>query len=99
MATAINLLTFSEFELKPRETAPIHIKKYVNHLNNMFTAMKHYPSVPREAMLLQYLWEETCNVFETLTVPEPPKGSVEYKTAIKVLTEYFEPRKCVDHQV
>lgn len=92
MARAINLLTFSEFELKPRETAPTHIKKYVNRLNNMFTAMKHYQASQEKAMLLQYLWEETCNVFET-------KGSVKYKTAIKVLTVYFEPRKCVDPQV
>jgi len=39
MATAINLPTFPEFELQPRDTAPTRFEKYVKRLNNMFTAM------------------------------------------------------------
>ena len=53
----------------------------------------------KKAMLLRYVGEETCDVFETLTVPEPTEGNDEYKTAIKLLTDYFEPQKCVDHHI
>ncbi|KAL9984116.1 hypothetical protein ACROYT_G006376 [Oculina patagonica] len=35
----------------------------------------------QKAMLLHYVGEETCDVFETLTVPDPPEGSHEYKIA------------------
>ena len=50
-------------------------------------------------MLLHYVGEETCDVFETLTVPEPTEGSDEYKTSVKASADYFEPQKCVDHHV
>ena len=48
----------------------------------------------KKALLLHYVGEETCDVFETLTVPELTERSDEYKTA-----DYFEPQKCVDHHV
>ena len=99
MATAINLPTFPEFELQPRDTAPTRFEKYVKRLNNMFTAMSVTRASQKKAMLLHYVGEETCDVFETLTVPEPTEGNDEYKTAIKSLTDYFEPQKCVDHHV
>ena len=38
MAAAINLPTFPEFELQPRDTAPTRFEEYVKRLN-MFTAM------------------------------------------------------------
>ena len=53
----------------------------------------------KKAMLLHYVGEETCDVYETLTVPEPTEGTDEYQTSIKALTDYFEPQKCVDHHV
>jgi len=34
MATVINLPTFPEFELQPRDTAPTRFEKYVKRLNN-----------------------------------------------------------------
>ena len=98
MAT-INLPTFPEFELQPRDTAPTHFEKYVKRLNNMFTAMSITQASRKKAMLLHYVGEETCDVFETLTVPEPTEGSDEYKTAVKAFADYFEPQKCVDHHV
>ena len=92
MATAINLLTFPEFEfeLQPRDTTTC-FEKYVKHLNNMFTAMNITQAPRKKAMLLHYVGEETCDVFETLTVPEWTEESDEYKAAIKVLADYFEP--------
>lgn len=99
MATAINLPTFPEFELQPRDTAPTRFEKYVKRLNNMFTAMNITRASQRKAMLLHYVGEETCDVFETLTVPEPTEGNDEYKVTVKALTDYFEPQKCVDHHV
>lgn len=71
MATAINLPTFPEFELQPRDTAPTRFEKYVKRLNNMFTAMGITHASRKKAMLLHYVGEETCDVFEILTVPEP----------------------------
>jgi len=99
MATAINLLTFPEFELQPRDTAPTRFEKYVKHLNNMFTAMNVTQAPRKKAMLLHCVGEETCDVFKTLTVPEPTKENDEYKTAVKALADYFKPQKCVDHHV
>ena len=99
MATAINLLTFPEFELQPRDTAPTCFEKYVKRLNNMFTVMSITQAPQKKAMLLHYVGEESCDVFETLTVPEPTEGSYEYQTAVKAFPDYFEPQKCVDHHV
>ena len=99
MATAINLPTFPEFELQPRDTAPTRFEKYVKRLNNMFTAMGITHASRKKAMLLHYVGEETCDVFETLTVPEPTDESDEYRTAVNAFADYFEPQKCVDHHV
>ena len=99
MTATMNLPTFPEFELQPRDTTPICFEKYVKCLNNMFTAMNITQACQKKAMLLHYVGEETCDVFETLTIPEPTEGSDEYKTAIKALTNYFEPQKCIDHHV
>ena len=98
-AMAINLPTFPEFDLQPRDTVPVRFEKYVKRLDNMFTAMNITRASQKKAMLLHYVGEETCDVFETLTVPEPPEGSDEYKTAVKALADHFEPQKCVDYHV
>ena len=55
MATAINLPTFSEFELQPRNTAPTRLEKYVRCLKNMFTAMSINQESKKKAMLLHYV--------------------------------------------
>ena len=81
----INLQSFPEFELQPKDTTPIHFEKYIKHLNTMFTVMNITWASQKKAMLLHYVGEETCDVFETLTIPEPTVGSDEYKTAIKAL--------------
>ena len=98
-AMAINLPTFPEFDLQPRDTVPVRFEKYVKRLDNIFTAMNITRASQKKAMLLHYVGEETCYVFETLTVPEPPEGSDEYKTAVKALADHFEPQKCVDYHV
>ena len=95
----INLPTFPEFELQPRDTTPTRFEKYVKRLNHMFTAISITQASRKKAMLLHYVGEETCHVFETLTVPEPTEGSDEYKTAVKAFADFFEPQKCVDHNV
>ena len=87
MATAINLPTFPEFELQPRDRAPTRFEKYVKRLNNMFTAMGITHASRKKAMLLHYVGEETCDVFETLTVPEPTDESDEYRTAVNAFAE------------
>ena len=96
---AINLPTFPEFDFQPRDTVPVRFEKYVKRLNNMFTSMNITRASQKKAMLLHYVGEETCDVFETLTLPEPPEGSDEYKTAVKALADHFEPQKCVDYKV
>ena len=40
-----------------------------------------------------------CDVFETLTVPEPTNESDEYRTAVNAFADYFEAQKCVDQHV
>ena len=96
---AINLPSFPEFELQPRDTTPVRFEKYVKRMNNMFAAMDVTQASQKKAMLPHSVGEDTSDIFETLTVPEPPEGSDEYKTAVKALTEHFEPQKCVDHHV
>ena len=92
MATAINLPTFPEFELQLRDTAPTCFEKYVKRLNNMFTVMSITQAPRKKAMLLHYVGEESCDVFETLTVPEPTEGSYEYQTAVKAFPDYLNLR-------
>ena len=65
----------------------------------MFTAMSITQASRKKAMLLHYVGEETFDVFETFTVPEPTEESDEYQTALKAFADYFEPQKCVDHHV
>ena len=74
-AMAINLPTFPEFDPQPRDTVPVRFEKYVKRLDNMFTAMNITRASQKKAMLLHYVGEETCDVFEIITVPEPPEGS------------------------
>ena len=52
-----------------------------------------------ETFWIKEVGEEPCDVFETLTTPEPTEGNDEYKIAVKALTDYFEPQRCVDHHV
>ena len=96
---AINLPNFPEFELHPRETAPMRFDKYIKRLNNMFEAMNITKDSQQKAMLLHYVGEETCDIFETLSVPEPNEGEDAFRACVKALAEYFEPQKCVDHHV
>ena len=49
----------------------------------------------KKAIIFHYVGEETCDVFETGTVPEPTDESDEYRTAVKAFADYFEPQKCV----
>ena len=97
-AMAINLPTFPEFDLQPRDTVPVRSEKYVKRLD-MFTAMNITRASQKKSMLLHYGGEETYDVFETITVPELPEGSDEYKTAVKALADYFEPQKCVSQGI
>ncbi|XP_077864573.1 uncharacterized protein LOC144350094 [Saccoglossus kowalevskii] len=96
---AINLPNFSEFDLRLRETTPTRFEKYIKRLNNMFAAMNVTAAAQKKAMLLHYVGEETCDVFDTLAVPEPTEDRDAYQTAVKSLSDYFEPQKCVDHHV
>ena len=99
VAASINLPNFPEFEPHPRETAPTRFEKYIKRLNNMFVAMNITKASQQKVMLMHYVGEETCDIFETLDVPELPEGSDEFKTSVKALSDHFEPQKCVDHHV
>ncbi|KAK2570065.1 hypothetical protein P5673_004810 [Acropora cervicornis] len=59
----------------------------------MFTAMGITQASRKKAVLLHYVGEETCDVFETRTVPEPTDESDKYRTAVKAFADYFEPQK------
>ena len=52
-------------------------------------------------MLLHYVGEDVCDIFDTLTVPapEPDTNGDVYKSAVKAISDHFEPQKCVDHHV
>jgi transposase InsO family protein len=100
---AINLPVFPEFDLVPRETAPVRYNKYVRRLENLFAAMNIDVPARRKAMLLHYAGEQASDVFETLTVPAVD-NTVEalndvYKCAVHAFKDYFEPQKCLDHLV
>ena len=97
--TPISLPNFSEFELHPRETAPTRFEKYVKRLDNLFVATNITRATQKRAIFLHYVGEETCDVVDTLVIPEPPEGSDEYQTLLRALADHFEPQKCVDHHV
>ena len=98
---AINLPTFPEFDLQPRETVPTRFEKYHKRLNNLFAAMGIEEAPRKKAMLLHYVGEDVCDIFDTLTVPapEPDTNGDVYKSAVKAISDHFEPQKCVDHHV
>ena len=50
MAIAINPPTFPEFELQLKDTAPTRFEKYVERLNNMFTAMSVTQAFQKKAI-------------------------------------------------
>ena len=96
---AVNLPSFPELDLHPRESIPTRFEKYLKRLNNLFDAMEIADPKRKKAMLLHYIGEETCDVFETLTIPDPGEHSDVFKEAVKGLKEHFEPQKCIDHHV
>ena len=98
-ACAVNLPNFHEFELQPRETAPTRFDKYVKRLNNLFTAMNITKAEQKRAMMMHYVGEETCDVFETLAIPDPPEDSDVYQTTVQAFINHLEPQKCIDHHV
>lgn len=53
----------------------IHFKKYIKRPNNLFAAMNIDGAAQKKAMLLHYVIEDTCNVFDTLTIPAPVEGA------------------------
>ena len=68
---AINLPTFPEFDLQPRETVPTRFEKYQKRLNNLLAAMGIEEATRKKAMLLHYAGEDVCDLFETIPVAEP----------------------------
>ena len=52
-------------------------------------------------MLLHYVGDDVCDIFDTMTVPapEPDTNGDVYKSVIKAISDHFEPHKCVDHHV
>ena len=85
---AINLPTFPEFDLQPRETVPTRFEKYHKRLNNLFAAMGIEEAPRKKAMLLHYVGEDVCDIFDTLTVPapEPDTNGDVYKSAVKAIS-------------
>lgn len=55
--------------------------------------------VPKESDTTTLCWGGYLRFHGTLTEQEPTKQNDEYKTAIKTLSDYFEPQKYVDHHV
>ena len=55
----------------------------------MFEAMNITRASQTKAMFLHYVREETCDIFETLNVPERPDESDVYKTSVKTFAVFF----------
>jgi hypothetical protein len=103
MATAIGLPPFAEFDLQPRETAPIRFAKYVKRLENLFAAMAIDDPDRQKAMFLHYIGESAHDVYETLTIPAVSQDHADRSTplncAVKAYKDHLEPHKCTDHLV
>ena len=65
----------------------------------MFTAMNITDSSQKRATLMYYVGDDTCDIFNTLTVPDATEDMDSYKQAIKVLSNHFEQQKCLDHHI
>jgi hypothetical protein len=99
---AVNLPTFTEFDLQPRETAPARFEKYVKRLGNLCVAMDITDPARQKAMFLHYVVEETCDVHDTLTIAYPTgeQGDPnEYDLVVQALAGHLEPQRCTDHHV
>ena len=96
---SVNLPNFPEFKLHPRETAHTRFEKYLKRLDNLFAAINITRTAQKKAILLHFVGEETCDVFDTLDTPDSSDDVDEYQIAVKALKDYFEPQKCIDHHV
>jgi len=67
---AVNLPTFPEFDLQPKETVATRFEKYIKKINNMFMAMNVTDAAKKRAMLMHYVGHETSDIFEPLTVAD-----------------------------
>jgi hypothetical protein len=97
------LPNFPEFELLPRETAPIRFDRYVRKLDNLFMAMDIADPKRKKAMFLHYTGEQTVDVFETLTVPIVDNTNTAlddvHKCAVHAVRTHLEPQRSIDHLV
>ncbi len=97
---AVNLPNFPEFDMHPRDTAPVRFDKYLKRLNNLFMAMCIDNDDQKKAMLLHYIGEEACDLHDTLAVPAVVEGGPNvYELVTKAFTDHFEPQRCADHHV
>ena len=85
MASA--LPTFPPFNI--HETAlDVHWRKWIKRLDNLLVGMDVKDKKRQRALLLHYAGEDVNDIFETLS-----DTGDDYATAVKKLTDYFEPRR------
>ena len=91
MASA--LPTFPPFNI--HETAlDVHWRKWIKRLDNLLVGMDVKDKKRQRALLLHYAGEDVNDIFETLS-----DTGDDYATAVKKLTDYFEPRKNTEYEV
>ena len=98
---ANTLPSFRQFELQPRETAPVRFEKYIKKLKNYFLAMEVANPVRQRAMFLHYAGKETTDILDTLTEPAVDTSIAAHadvsKCTVQALKAHFEPQKFTDH--
>ena len=69
-------------------------RKWIKRLENLFVATAITDKKRQRALLLFYAGEELCEILKTLV-----DTGDDFATAKEKLTEYFDPKKNVEHEI
>ena len=53
----------------------------------------------QKALLLHYMGDETNDIFDTLTVPDPTDDQTTMSVAIQALTDHFAPKQNIEYEI
>ena len=82
---------FPEFVIDDITTAGARWDKYIKNLDRLFTAADIEDTKRQRALLLYYVGQSVCDVFDTFT-----DTGTDYKTALDKLTAHFSPKRNPD---
>ena len=89
------LPAFPPFSLDKYSTISIRWKKYKKRFENLVLALNIQDSAQTKALLLKYLGDETCDVYENLSTGRPDET---YDAVVALLDRHFSPQHDITYE-